>query len=127
MVTVPLADGLTAGPATASEDDDPPGVVMVGYPNYLGCIEDLAEARALCDRTGALLVVGVDPVAAGLLQLGGPVGSRRGGGGGAGVRTTLGFGGPYLGLFACAAAHVRRLPGPPGGGDRGRRGPTAPT
>ena len=25
--------------------------------------------------------------------------------------TTLGFGGPYLGLFACAAAHVRRLPG----------------
>jgi glycine dehydrogenase subunit 1 len=25
--------------------------------------------------------------------------------------TTLGFGGPYLGLFACASAHVRRLPG----------------
>ncbi len=25
--------------------------------------------------------------------------------------TTLGFGGPYLGLFACSSAHVRRLPG----------------
>ena len=25
--------------------------------------------------------------------------------------TTLGFGGPYLGLFACTSAHVRRLPG----------------
>ncbi|MHB1710710.1 MAG: PLP-dependent aminotransferase family protein, partial [Acidimicrobiales bacterium] len=25
--------------------------------------------------------------------------------------TVLGFGGPYLGLFACAQSHVRRLPG----------------
>ena len=25
--------------------------------------------------------------------------------------TSLGFGGPYLGLFACSSAHVRRLPG----------------
>src|ERR1700722_19661080 len=49
LVTIPLADGLTAWPGRDGERDDPPGVVMVGYPNYLGCIEDLAGARALCD------------------------------------------------------------------------------
>jgi glycine dehydrogenase subunit 1 len=86
-------------------------VVVVGYPNYLGCIEDLAEARALCDRTGALLVVGVDPVAAGLLKSAGEWGADVVVGEGQAFGTTLGFGGPYLGLFACAEAHVRRLPG----------------
>ena len=79
-----------------------PGVVVVAYPNYLGCLEDLAAARALCDRTGALLVVAFDPVAAGVLRSPGRLGRRRGGGGGAGARHALGFGGPYLGLFACS-------------------------
>ena len=111
LVTVPLADGLTAWPGGDDERDDPPGVVMVGYPNYLGCIEDLAAARALCDRTGALLVVGVDPVAAGLLKSAGQWGADVVVGEGQVFGTTLGFGGPYLGLFACTHAHVRRLPG----------------
>ncbi len=83
----------------------------MGYPNYLGCIEDLGAARAVCDRTGALLVVGVDPVAAGLLRSAGEWGADVMVGEGQAFGTTLGFGGPYLGLFACAAAHVRRLPG----------------
>jgi glycine dehydrogenase subunit 1 len=107
--TVPLIDGTTAWPE--GEDDDPPGVVLVGYPNYLGCLEDLAVARRLCDRTGALLVVGADPVAAGLLRSAGDWGADVMVGEGQVFGTALGFGGPYLGLFACAAAHVRRLPG----------------
>jgi len=108
--TVPLRDGVTAWP----DDDgsgDPPGVLVVGYPNYLGCIEDLAAARSLCDRTGALLVVGADPVAAGLLKSAGEWGADVVVGEGQVFGTTLGFGGPYLGLFACAEAHLRRLPG----------------
>src|ERR1700676_2691954 len=109
--TVPLVGGVTAWPDDDSVHDDPPGVVVVGYPNYLGCIEDLAEARTLCDRTGALLVVGADPVAAGLLRSAGEWGADVVVGEGQVFGTTLGFGGPYLGLFACADAHVRRLPG----------------
>ncbi len=107
--TVALADGVTAWPD--ADDGEPPGVVLVGYPNYLGCLEDLGAARALCDRTGALLVVGADPVAAGLLRSGGAWGADVVVGEGQPFGTPLGFGGPYLGLFACAAAHVRRLPG----------------
>jgi glycine dehydrogenase subunit 1 len=90
---------------------EPPGVLLVGYPNYLGCIEDLGEARAVCDRTGALLVVGADPVSAGLLKSAGEWGADVMVGEGQAFGTTLGFGGPYLGLFACSASHVRRLPG----------------
>jgi glycine dehydrogenase subunit 1 len=109
--TIPLHDGLTAWPGDGEDDGEPPGVVLVGYPNYLGCIEDLGEARAVCDRTGALLVVGADPVAAGLLRSAGEWGADVMVGEGQAFGTTLGFGGPYLGLFACASAHVRRLPG----------------
>jgi glycine dehydrogenase subunit 1 len=109
--TVPLSDGLTDWPGADDEGDDPPGVVLVGYPNYLGCLEDLAAARALCDRTGALLVVGADPVAAGLLKSAGEWGADVVVGEGQVFGTTLGFGGPYVGLFACVQAHVRRLPG----------------
>jgi glycine dehydrogenase subunit 1 len=107
--TVPLVDGVTAWPTP--DDGEPPGVVVVGYPNYLGCIEDLAGPRALCDRTGALLVVGADPVAAGLLKSAGAWGADVVVGEGQVFGTALGFGGPYLGLFACADSHLRRLPG----------------
>ncbi len=109
--TAPLVNGVTNWDHTDREAQDPPGVVMVGYPNYLGCIEDVAAARALCDRTGAQLVVGIDPVAAGLLRSAGAWGADVVVGEGQVFGTTLGFGGPYLGLFACTQAHVRRLPG----------------
>ena len=108
--TVPLADGVTDW-AAAPPGDEPPGVVLVGYPNYLGCLEDLGAVRALCDRTGALMVVGADPLAAGLLRSAGDWGADVMVGEGQAFGTPLGFGGPYLGLFACSSSHVRRLPG----------------
>lgn len=111
LSTIPLADGLTDWPDQEQEHAEPPGVVVVGYPNYLGCIEDLSRARSLCDRTGAVLVVGADPVAAGILKSAGEWGADVVVGEGQVFGTALGFGGPYLGLFACAQAHVRRLPG----------------
>jgi glycine dehydrogenase subunit 1 len=111
VLTIPLVNGLTDWPDREQETDDPPGVVVVGYPNYLGCLENVAAARELCDRTGAQLVVGADPVAAGILKSAGEWGADVVVGEGQVFGTSLGFGGPYLGLFACTAAHVRRLPG----------------
>jgi len=87
------------------------GAVVVAAPNYLGYLEDVARAREVADRTGARLVVCADPVAAGLLRTPGSLGADVVVGEGQVFGTSLGFGGPYLGLFACRLADVRRLPG----------------
>jgi glycine dehydrogenase subunit 1 len=115
VVDVPLANGVTRWPAdvvgAGGAGDEVPGVLVIGYPNYLGCLEDIGEARRICDATGALLVVAADPVAAGLLRSPGECGADVVVGEGQPLGTALSFGGPYLGLFAVAQQHVRRLPG----------------
>jgi glycine dehydrogenase subunit 1 len=83
----------------------------VQYPNHLGCIEDLSAAAEVARRTGALLLVAADPVAAGLLRPPGAYGADVVVGEGQPFGTPLSFGGPYLGMFACRREHVRRLPG----------------
>src|SRR5580698_3785403 len=47
LFDVPLEHGLTVWPdaAAASDAGEPPGVLVVGYPNYLGCLEDIRAAR----------------------------------------------------------------------------------
>lgn len=107
LVDVPLAGGTTAWPS----DADAIGAVLVQHPNHLGCYEDLAAARAAADAAGALLLVAFDPVAAGLLTTPGSYGADVVVGEGQPFGTPVGFGGPYLGLFACRNEHVRRLPG----------------
>ncbi len=116
--TVRLVGGTTRWPDRDPDPADgggsgsePPGALVVGYPNYLGCLEDLGEARAICDRTGALLVVAADPVCAGILRTPGEWGADVVVGEGQPFGTALGFGGPYLGLFSCGQSLVRRLPG----------------
>jgi glycine dehydrogenase subunit 1 len=109
----PLDDGATRwGDATASSGTaDAPAAVVVQYPNYLGCIEDLRVARAYADAQGALLAVVLDPVAAGLLESPGRLGADVVVGEGQPFGVPMSFGGPYVGLFACKLEHVRRLPG----------------
>jgi len=106
VIDVDLVDGVTAWPAEGQA-----GAVVVQHPNYLGCLEDLAEARRAADRAGALLVVASDPVAAGLVRSPGSYGADVVVGEGQPFGTPMSFGGPLLGLFACRLSHVRRLPG----------------
>ncbi len=105
---VPLVEGVTAWPAGGRDDL---AAVVVGYPNYLGYLEDIATARALADASGALLVVAADPVAAALVRSAGAWGADVFVGEGQALGTALSFGGPYLGLFAVREELVRRLPG----------------
>lgn len=125
LVEVPLRDGVTAWDdaegtmaagggrkaPSAGGGGEAPSAIVVAYPNVLGCLEDLASARRLADRTGALLVVAFQPVAAGLLRSPGEWGADVVVGEGQALGTSLSFGGPYLGLFATTTAQVRRLPG----------------
>ena len=111
LVDVPLVDGVTDWDAVSGADGDPPGALLLASPNYLGCLEDVGEARRAADRHGALLLVAADPVAAGLLHPPGGQGADVVVGEGQPFGTPMSFGGPYLGLFASRMEHVRRLPG----------------
>lgn len=101
-----LADGITKWPGEGA-----PGAVLLQYPNYLGCLDDVAAAAEVARASGALLLVAVDPVAAGVLRTAGSYGADVVVGEGQPFGTPLSLGGPYLGLFACRNEHVRRLPG----------------
>jgi glycine dehydrogenase subunit 1 len=85
----------------------------MAYPNHLGALDDVAAAAERAHGAGALLVVGADPVAAGLLRSVGALGADVAVGEGQPLGTPLAFGGPYVGLFATRQApFVRRwLPG----------------
>ncbi|MGC1239275.1 MAG: aminomethyl-transferring glycine dehydrogenase subunit GcvPA [Acidimicrobiales bacterium] len=108
IVEVPLRNGVTDWD---SVDVTGAAAIVAGYPNYLGVLEDLSVAKALATREDALFIVGADPVAAGVLKSAGQWGADVFVGEGQAFGTPLSFGGPYLGLFACSEAQVRRLPG----------------
>jgi len=109
LVDIPLRDGVTDWSAAAA--GEAPAALLVGSPNYLGAVEDIRAARAVADAYDALVLVGFDPVAAGLLRAPGEDGADVVVGEGQPFGTPLSFGGPYLGLFSCSLELVRRLPG----------------
>ena len=118
LVDVPLREGVTDWAAAeadaaspAGSIGSPPAALVAPSPNYLGCIDPVAPAKAAADQAGALLVCVFDPVAAGLLRTPGEQGADVAVAEGQPLGTPLAFGGPYLGMFAVASDHLRRLPG----------------
>lgn len=108
VIEVPLKDGVTDW---GSVDCSGAAAIVASYPNYLGIMEDVSEAKRLAVANDALLVLGADPVAAGVLKTAGQWGADVFVGEGQAFGTPLAYGGPYLGLFACTSVLVRRLPG----------------
>ncbi len=108
IIEVPLRDGLTDWD---SVDATGAAAIVASYPNYLGVLEDIGVAKRLSVANDALLVLGADPIAAGVLKTAGQWGADVFVGEGQPFGTPLAFGGPYLGLFACSDEQVRRLPG----------------
>jgi glycine dehydrogenase subunit 1 len=100
------ANGLTSVPDLAGA-----ACLVVGYPNFFGCIEDLAELGRQAEAAGALLIVVFDPLAAGILEPPGALGADVVVGEGQSLGNDLNYGGPYLGLFATKMEHIRRMPG----------------
>ncbi|HEY0270275.1 MAG TPA: aminomethyl-transferring glycine dehydrogenase subunit GcvPA [Sphingomonas sp.] len=86
--------------------------VVVQNPDILGRVADLSELAAACHAKGALLVAVItEPVSLGLIRAPGEMGADIVVGEGQSIGVGLNFGGPYLGLFACAEKHVRQMPG----------------
>lgn len=109
--------GLTPEGVTDLEDlrtklDGDVAAVLVGYPNFLGCVEDLQAIAALTKPAGALLVsVTQEAMAFGWFEAPGRLGVDMACGEAMSFGNRLSFGGPYLGFLAVKDAHKREIPG----------------
>jgi len=109
--TAPVEDGLTSPAMIARLLDDGTAAVLVTSPNFLGHLEDLAAIADAAHAAGALLVVGTNPVLAGVLEPPSTYGADIVVGEGQALGNAMSFGGPGLGFFACREQHLRQMPG----------------
>jgi glycine dehydrogenase subunit 1 len=116
--------GMSSGTVTALPPDprgaediiaaitDDTACVVVQSPSFYGEIIDLAPIAEACHARGALLVsVVTEIVALGAIEPPGTQGVDIVAGEGQSIGNSLGFGGPYVGLFATREKFLRQLPG----------------
>ena len=106
------ADGRTDWNAAKHLMTEKTAVLVVGYPNFFGCVEDLAAARTVADSHGALLVTATaEPYALSVLRAPGACGADICVGEGQALAVPPQYGGPGVGLFGASQALVRQMPG----------------
>ncbi len=95
---------------TEGEPDDTAACVIIQSPDFYGQPHKYEALRKKCDETGALLVVVVtEIVSLGLLPA--PVEADIVCGEAQSIGIPMGYGGPYLGFFACREKYLRQMPG----------------
>jgi glycine dehydrogenase subunit 1 len=85
--------------------------VLVANPDFLGNVRDLKPIADRVHAAGALLIVSAYPISLGLYQPPGAYDADIVIGEGQSLGNALGYGGPYLGMFACKEKYVRRMAG----------------
>ncbi|MBI5059185.1 aminomethyl-transferring glycine dehydrogenase subunit GcvPA [candidate division KSB1 bacterium] len=108
---VPLRDGGIDRAALESLLNGGIAAVVVQYPNFFGIVEDISPFITAAQANGALAIVVADPLAMGVLEPPGSFGADIVVGEGQSLGNLQSYGGPYLGLFACKANLIRRMPG----------------
>ncbi len=106
------ADGRTDWDAAKRLISDQTAAIVVGYPNFFGCVEDLDAARAVADTENALLVTATaEPYALAVIRAPGDCGADICVGEGQALAVPPQYGGPGVGLFGASQALVRQMPG----------------
>ncbi len=108
---LPCRGGRLDPAALARQMDDQVAAVVVPTPNFYGLLEDGAALAEVVHAHNALVIAAVDPVSLGVLEAPGNWGADIAVAEGQGLGNPLGYGGPYLGLYACKKAHLRSIPG----------------
>jgi glycine dehydrogenase subunit 1 len=113
LIEVPwAADGRIDMTALDRVLDDTVSCVVVGYPNFFGVIEDVAQISEAAHRVGALTVTSTaEALALGVLKSPGELAADIAVAEGQSLGLPLSYGGPGLGLFACRARFLRNMPG----------------
>ncbi len=106
-----------SGPGLAVDGLDGTGLISehaclaVQHPGFLGDFQDVWALGETAHTAGALYVAAADPISLGMLSPPGEYGADIAVAEGQSLGSPAGFGGPYLGLFACRNEHVRQMPG----------------
>jgi glycine dehydrogenase subunit 1 len=111
IIDVPAPNGVGDREWLAEKLGAQTAVVAVQQPTFFGCVEDLKELADLAHGAGALLVVGANPTALGLLEAPGTLGADVVVGEGQPLGLGMNFGGPLLGFFAARQKFLRQMPG----------------
>jgi glycine dehydrogenase subunit 1 len=86
--------------------------VVVQNPSFFGQVRDVGTLAEACHAAGALLIVVVtEVVSLGLIKPPGDMGADIVVCEGQSIGNGLGFGGPYVGLFATREKYMRQMPG----------------
>ncbi|MBU1288532.1 MAG: aminomethyl-transferring glycine dehydrogenase subunit GcvPA [Alphaproteobacteria bacterium] len=112
LEVVHLAVAVDGEMALADAVDDQTACVIGQSPNIFGTVTDLSGVADAAHEKKALFVsVFTEAVALGLVTPPGEMGADIAVGEGQSIGVPLGFGGPYVGLFACTEKLVRQMPG----------------
>ena len=108
---VPTKDGKTDPEALKAMLGPEVASFYVQQPNFFGLFEDAQALGEAVHQAGALFVMGVNPIALGVMKTPRDFGADVAVGEGQPLGLPLGFGGPYLGFMATTQKHMRKLPG----------------
>jgi glycine dehydrogenase subunit 1 len=111
VVTVPYEDGVADLDKVEELINDKTAAIVVQYPNFFGCIEDVERISQIAKDHKAFTIAVANPIALGLIEAPGNLGADIVAGEGQPLGIPLSFGGPYLGYLAASKKLLRKMPG----------------
>jgi len=92
--------------------DEQCSAVYLEIPNVFGILEkNIDTIETLVHKNNSLFIIGIDPIALGVIQSPGDLGADIVIGEGRSLGNPMDFGGSSLGLFACKSKYIRQIPG----------------
>ena len=108
---IPVRNGKTDIDALKEMLTPEVSAVYAQQPNFYGLFEDAEGIAAAAHEAGALVILGVNPIALGIMKTPRDMGADIAVGEGQPLGLPLGWGGPYLGFMATTTKLMRKLPG----------------
>ncbi len=113
LVTVPEKDGVTDLEALREimSGDPAAACFYMQQPNFYGNFEDAEKMAEIVHEAGAKLIMGVNPIALGIVKSPRECGADIAVGDGQPLGISIACGGPYVGFMATTTDMTRKLPG----------------
>lgn len=111
VLIVPEKSGETDLQALEAAMTEDACCFYVQQPNYYGILENYGDMEKIVHKSGAMLIMGCNPIVLAVLKTPGEYGADVAVGDGQPLGLPLGFGGPYQGFMTVRSSMARKLPG----------------